>query len=219
MSPIRTFARSVLLAALGLTAACATAAPPARDGTAASGGLTPAQQAAADQGRPPFTAADVRFMQAMIGHHAQALVMAAMSPTHGASSPIPTLSGRIEVSQNDEIAMMRRWLLERGQEAPDPADHARHAAMGHASGEPMPGMLTAAELARRDAARGVEFDRLFLEFMIRHHEGAVTMVHQLFAAQGAGQDITIFRLASDIQADQTTEIERMRLMLDALAGR
>lgn len=196
---------------------CARPVPPPRDAAASSGGMTPAQQAAADSGRPPFTAADVRFMQAMIGHHGQALVMAAMSPTHGASSAIRTLSGRIAVSQQDEIDMMRRWLIERRQEAPDPAEAARHAAMGHAGG--MPGMLTAEELARLDAARGVEFDRLFLEFMIRHHEGAVTMVHQLFSAQGAGQDITIFRLASDVEADQTTEIARMRLMLAELTGR
>jgi uncharacterized protein (DUF305 family) len=189
---------------------------------------SPAALARADSGRPPYTAADVRFMQGMIGHHAQAVLMAAMAPTHGASDDVRRLAERIDVSQRDEMAMMQRWLRERGQPVPDPkpaGEHAGHAGMemtgmdmpGMAmpSGGLMPGMLTPAQLAQLGAASGAEFDRLFLTFMIQHHQGALTMVDQLFSSQGAGQDVTIFRFASDVSADQTTEIERMQSMLSA----
>lgn len=184
-----------------------------------AGVLSPAEQARADSGRPPFTAADVRFMQGMIGHHAQALVMAGMAASHGAGPAVGTLAGRIDVGQRDEIAMMQRWLRDRGQSAPDAEEQMRHAAMGHAMGDLMPGMLTPEQLAELDRARGAEFDRLFLTYMIRHHEGAVKMVHDLFAAHGAGQDITVFKLASDVEADQTTEIDRMQSMLAAMGAR
>lgn len=195
------------------TAACAATTPAGR---ASDAPLTPAQQAAADGGRPAYTRADVHFMQGMIGHHAQAITMARWATTHGASEQVKVLAGRIDVSQRDEIAFMQRWLRERGEQVP-PADaqkgagHEAHGA-GHAM---MPGMLTAEELAQLDAARGIAFDRLFLGFMIRHHEGALTMVQQLFASPGAGQDGEIFRFASDVEADQDTEIERMRSMLRA----
>jgi uncharacterized protein (DUF305 family) len=188
---------------------------------------SPAALARADSGRPPYTAADVRFMQGMIGHHAQAVLMAAMAPTHGAGDDIRRLAERIDVSQRDEMTMMQRWLRERGQPVPDqrqPGEHDGHAGMemtgmdmpgmtmSHAL---MPGMLTPAQLAQLGAASGAEFDRLFLTFMIQHHQGALTMVDQLFSSQGAGQDVTIFRFASDVSADQTTEIERMQSMLSA----
>jgi uncharacterized protein (DUF305 family) len=190
---------------------------------------TPAAIARADSGRPAYTAADVRFMQGMIGHHAQAVLMAAMAPTHGAADDIRRLAERIDVSQRDEMAMMQRWLRERGETVPDPSapnPHAGHAGMEMTGmdkagmdmpngGERMPGMLTPAQLAQLDSAKGAEFDRLFLTFMIQHHQGALTMVDQLFASQGAGQDVTIFRFASDVSADQTTEIERMQSMLSA----
>jgi uncharacterized protein (DUF305 family) len=190
---------------------------------------SPAALARADSGRPAYTAADVRFMQGMIGHHAQAVLMAAMAPTHGAGNDVRRLAERIDVSQRDEMAMMQRWLRERGQPVPDPkspSEHAGHAGMevtgmdmpGMATpsgGELMPGMLTPAQLAQLGAASGAEFNRLFLTFMIQHHQGALTMVDQLFSSQGAGQDVTIFRFASDVSADQTTEIERMQSMLSA----
>jgi uncharacterized protein (DUF305 family) len=158
----------------------------------------------------------------MIHHHAQALVMAAWAPTHGASPEIRTLAERIEVGQRDEIAGAASWLAEHGQPVPDVealvrADSAgAHPPHGMDHAMHMPGMLTADELARLDAARGSEFDRLFLTFMIPHHQGAITMVEELFRSPGAGQDEAVFRFAADVQADQAAEIDRMQRMLAAL---
>lgn len=162
-------------------------------------------------GEYPYTEADVRFMSAMIGHHAQALVMAGMAPTHGASPAVQRLAERIVAGQQDEIASMQQWLRERGR--PVPEGHAGH---GTHHGAHMPGMLTEGELRQLDGARGQEFDRLFLTYMIRHHRGAVTMVKELFASPGAAQDRTVFKFADDVGVDQTTEIARMERMLDAL---
>jgi uncharacterized protein (DUF305 family) len=149
-------------------------------------------------------------MSGMIPHHAQAVLIAGWAPGHGASEALQRLCERIVVAQRDEIALMQTWLRDRGE--PVPASDAHH---GH-DGMLMPGMLTSAQLEQLDRARGVEFDRLFLTFMIQHHEGAVTMVDAVFASEGSGQDEVVFRLASDIYADQTTEIERMHKMLAAL---
>ena len=179
-------------------------------------GLTPAQQARADSGRPPYTTADVKFMQGMIGHHAQAIVMAGWAPTHGARADVRILAERIKVAQTDEIAMMQRWLRDRRQVVPDADAHHEHAGMDMPGMPPMmPGMLTAEQFAQLDAARGPEFDRLFLTFMIGHHQGAVTMVRQLLAVPAAGQDDDVFRFVADVNVDQTTEIDRMRGMLSA----
>jgi uncharacterized protein (DUF305 family) len=196
---------------------------PAR--AAAQDAPTPASLARADSGRPSYTAADVAFMQGMIAHHAQAVLMAGMVPTHEAGADIRRLAERIDVSQRDEMAMMQRWLRERGQVVPDAkpagehAEHAEHAGMDMTgmdmSNGLMPGMLTPAQLAQLGRATRAEFDRLFLTFMIQHHQGALTMVDRLFSSQGAAQDVTIFRFASDVSADQTTEIERMQSMLSA----
>lgn len=156
---------------------------------------------------PGFTAADVRFMQHMIGHHAQAITMAAMAPGQGASENIVRLAQKIDISQRDEIAMMKQWLAERKQPAPDSVQS--HAMM-------MPGMLTAQQFAQLGTARGVEFDRMFLRFMIAHHEGALQMVADLFKKPGAGQDPDIFRFATDVDADQRDEIFVMQKLLDTL---
>ena len=154
-----------------------------------------------------FTAADVRFMQGMIGHHSQALEMTALLPERTGRDDMRLLAKRIEVSQADEIQMMQRWLEVRGQ--PVPAPHAHHA-----PGAPlMPGMLNAEEMARLAAAKGDAFDRLFLALMIKHHEGALTMVKELFSSAGAGQESEIYAFASDVDADQRMEIDRMRGML------
>jgi uncharacterized protein (DUF305 family) len=128
------------------------------------------------------------------------------------------LAQRIEVSQRDEIALMRHWLEARGQAAPNPGGaREQHEAMDHAgAGMLMPGMLTNAQLAQLAAARGAEFDRMFLDFMIRHHEGALTMVASLFATPGAGQEAEVFRFASDVDTDQRAEIARMRTLLGAM---
>jgi uncharacterized protein (DUF305 family) len=150
------------------------------------------------------TATDVRFMQGMIGHHAQALEMTALAPSRTNSEDMRLLARRIELSQSDEIALMQRWLTTRGESAPDAHDH---------GGALMPGMLTSEEMSRLQAATGKQFDRLFLEFMIRHHDGALTMVNDLFASEGAGQEPEIFAFASDVDADQRIEIDRMSAML------
>jgi uncharacterized protein (DUF305 family) len=157
------------------------------------------------------TEADVRFMKGMIGHHAQALEMAALLPSRTSRDEMKLLAKRIEVSQADEIRLMQAWLRARKETPPD--EHAHHA-----PGAPlMPGMLTADDMARLTAAAGVEFDRLFLQLMIKHHEGALVMVKDLFASAGAGQDAEIFAFASDVEADQSMEINRMRMMLRELS--
>ncbi len=174
-----------------------------------------------DSARMRFTPADVRFMTDMIGHHAQAVAMSNLAPTNGASPEIRTLAARIINAQRDEIALMQSWLRDRAQPAPE-VHISGHTVMVHGAGEShahhgtMPGMLTEAQLAELAAARGPAFDRLFLTFMIAHHKGAVTMVQTLFATDGAGQDAEVFKFASDVQVDQTTEVARMQRMLDAM---
>jgi uncharacterized protein (DUF305 family) len=164
---------------------------------------------AVDLSRVPVTPADVRFMQRMIGHHAQALEMTALVSSRTPSEDMRLLTQRIEVSQADEIAYMRGWLEARGEPLPDV--HAQH----EASAPAMPGMLTADEMARLAAASGAEFERRFLEGMIKHHEGALVMVQELLATPGAAQQAEIFAFSADVDADQRIEIERMRGMLDA----
>ncbi|MGH7573168.1 MAG: DUF305 domain-containing protein [Gemmatimonadota bacterium] len=149
-----------------------------------------------------LTKTDVRFMQEMIVHHAQALAMTDLVADRTDSEALQKLARRIEVSQKDEIAMMERWLDASGESAPERHHH-----------DPlMPGMLTEEELVRLAAATGDEFDRLFLEYMIRHHEGALVMVADLFSG-GGGQEAEVFRIASNVDADQRAEIARMRGML------
>ena len=184
---------------------------------------------------PPHTEADLRFMRGMIPHHAQALEMAALLRDRTSNPRLHRLALRIEISQKDEIAMMRRWLRDRGEEAPggttgaqagmtdddpgathEPVGMMRgHDGMGHdgMTGQLMPGMLAPEQMAQLAEARGAEFDRLFLEFMILHHQGALMMVEELFASPGAGQGSAIYHFASDVEADQEMEIRRMRMML------
>jgi len=160
---------------------------------------------------PRYTPADVEFMQGMIAHHAQALEMVALVPDRTTTESIRVLAQRIDISQRDEIRLMRSWLTERGQAAPDPAAaHERHAGMHEML---MPGMLTADQMARLAAAKGAEFDRLFLQLMIQHHQGALAMVKTLFGTQGAAQETPTFRYASGVDADQRFEIERMQKLL------
>ncbi len=160
------------------------------------------------------TAADISFMGGMIGHHAQAIVMARWAPSHGASASVRILAERIINAQQDEITAMQKWLRDRRQPVPEASPHGIMMKMNGVVHEmTMPGMLTETQLKQLDQARGKEFDRLFLTFMIQHHRGAVTMVNDLFATQGAAQDISVYKLASDVYADQTTEIERMQKML------
>ncbi|WBB70021.1 DUF305 domain-containing protein [Micromonospora sp. WMMD812] len=172
--------------------------------------LSPAEQAQLPP-PPTHTAADTQFMQHMIAHHAQALEMTALVADRAASSEVPLLARRIETSQRDEIAQMQRWLTERGEEVPGP--HAHHA--GHDA--VMPGMLTPEQFGLLRQARGAAFDRLFLDFMIRHHNGALTMVQQLYAA-GGGLEPASDRFAREVTADQGIEIRSMQQLQARLAG-
>ena len=170
--------------------------------------ITPAQST--DQSGVQFTEADVQFMQGMIGHHAQALEMSALVNERTQNEDMRRLALRIAISQEDEIGMMEGWLRARGQQLPNPHAHHMHGATL------MPGMLTPEEMARLTAAKGLEFDRLFLEGMIKHHMGALVMVETLFATPRAGQDGEIYAFASDVDSDQRMEIERMGAMLREL---
>ena len=206
------------LGAVLATVACAGTGPGAeaspQPAAASTAELEAVYRARMDSARVRFTEADVRFVTGMIGHHAQALVMSDLAPTHGASPAIKTLAARIINAQKDEIATMQRWLRDRAQ--PVPEVHISGLNMmvhGPEYAMHMPGMLTPEQLEELDDAHGLEFDKKFLAFMIQHHRGAVTMVLDLFATDGAAQDDVVFKLASDIQVDQNTEIARMELML------
>ncbi len=180
---------------------------------------------ASAQNAPRYTAADVRFMQGMIGHHAQALAMTALIPARTSRQNIRSLGQRIEVSQKDEIAMMRQWLKDRHQQVPSSdVSHDHQAAADHSmnmsgmamSDTLMPGMLTAEQLTELAKANGDEFDRLFLKDMIRHHEGALAMVASLLGTTGSAQEAEVFRFASEVDSDQRAEIARMNALLDTL---
>jgi uncharacterized protein (DUF305 family) len=166
-----------------------------------------ASGAGTEQPAPAVTAADVKFMQGMIHHHAQALDMTELIGARTQNPDMKRLGLRIQVSQTDEIKMMQQWLEARGQNVP--GRHAHH--MPGAT--PMPGMLTSDEMTRLAGATGTEFERLFLEGMIKHHGGAIVMVQELFATPGAGQQSDVFAFASDVEADQKMEIDRMGAML------
>ena len=162
-------------------------------------------------------------MSGMIGHHAQAIVMSAWAPSHGANPAVSRLAERIINAQRDEITTMQQWLRDRLQPVPDAQPMKMDAmhdmagmSMSSMSNALMPGMLTDAQMKALDAAHGKIFDQLFLTFMIQHHRGATSMVKDLFGTDGAAQDETVFKFASDVNVDQTTEIARMELMLVTL---
>jgi uncharacterized protein (DUF305 family) len=215
------FPRTGLIAVVAI-AACGSAVqapggPSPERGSGNPASRTPVGQDRAIGARPPHTAADVVFMSGMIGHHAQAVLIAGWAVSHGAGQEVRRLCERIVVGQRDEIELMQGWLRERGEPVPngDPAhqmmpgmDHSKH----------VPGMLSLEQLKLLDAARGTEFDRLFLRYMIQHHEGAISMVDQLLGSVGGGQDDMVFKLASDVYADQTTEIDFMSKMLARLSA-
>lgn len=154
-----------------------------------------------------YTVADVEFMQGMIAHHAQAIHMSRMAESHGASPRLSRLAIKIDQSQVAEIRIMQEWLRSNGQMAPDTSSWRTMT---------MAGMLTAAQLVELDAARGVEFDRLFLTYMIMHHEGALQMVKDLFAAPRAGQEVDVNVFANDVVTVQSAEIGAMRQLLSQL---
>jgi uncharacterized protein (DUF305 family) len=180
-------------------------------------GLSPVEQARRDSVYRPYTKADIEFVSGMIHHHGQAIQMARMCPSHGANRSIATLCRRVETGQSAEIGIMQTWLKDRNQPVPEPDPRGmKHVMGGVEHYMPMPGMLTEAEMAKLDSARGPEFDRLFLTYMIKHHQGAIGMVDTLFNTPGAGNDEIVFRLATDVHVDQSTEIGRMKQMLEAL---
>ena len=154
-----------------------------------------------------YSAADVRFMQGMIYHHAQALDMTALVKERTPDAGFRRLALRMEISQRDEIQLMSRWLDTRAESVPAVGMHVSR------DGPMMPGMLSPEQMDRLRAASGVQFERLFLEFMIQHHEGAIYMVRELFGSQGGGQESEVFQFATDVDVDQRMEIERMRGML------
>ena len=164
--------------------------------------LTPDQLPAQHAEIPQANGTDAAFVSGMIAHHAQAVTMAALVPSRTSRGDLRLLAERIDVSQRDEIAMLRRWLAKR--QVSD--EHAGHHVL-------MPGMLTEQQLAELGQAKGPQFDRLFLEDMIRHHEGAITMVAELLASKDGGKEPEIFSFATGVDADQRAEIRRMRAML------
>jgi uncharacterized protein (DUF305 family) len=187
-----------------LAAGCGSAPPPTLHPTPPS------------LGRYPYSDADVAFISGMIPHHAQAVIMAGWAPSHGARKDVAILCERILVGQRDEIHLMQNWLRDRGLPVPDEHSTRMHMTMpnGMEHDMLMPGMLTDEEMAALDRARGPEFDRLFLEGMIKHHQGAIDMVDVLFKSYGAAQDEFIFKFANDVYADQSVEIDRMNKMLE-----
>jgi uncharacterized protein (DUF305 family) len=253
-SALRPALRVALLAGLLVSVGCASTgrapaerapggeAPAAAPSTPAAdrgAALTPAEVEAIyrsrlEAARTRHTEADVRFMNDMIHHHAQAIEISRLAPERATSASVRTLAARIINTQQDEIVTMQRWLADRDRPVPElhvsgdrvmvhgATGHGGHADAaghdGHANAG-MPGMLSSEQILELAASEGNAFDRLFLELMIEHHRGAVVMVLDLFATDGAAQDEAVFRFASDVQVDQVTEIARMERMLATLPER
>jgi uncharacterized protein (DUF305 family) len=177
---------------------------------------------------PPRSHADVEFMQGMIMHHSQAVEMTALISSHTENKDLRSLGARISSSQSDEIKFMQHWLAARGEPVSMPMKDAIMEAMSgmpdkdlpsHMSRQPgavMPGMLTPDQMEALRKAKGAEFDHLFLTGMIQHHNGALTMVKDLFDTAGAGQDAEVFNFATDADNTQRAEIRIMQTMLENL---
>ena len=231
MRGFRNPARLLAAGALIVTAACATtAAPPSTPSETPAtqrqisedslAKLEALYQARIDSSRMRFTEADVRFMHGMIAHHAQAITMSRWAPARTDNESLQIMAARIINAQQDEIRSMQQWLRDRRQTVPE-VHEMGGTVMVHGGGEHTahaPGMLTAEQMTELERARGTEFDRLFLTYMIQHHKGAVGMVTELFRTDGAAQDEEVYKLAADVQADQTSEITRMETMLRELSG-
>jgi uncharacterized protein (DUF305 family) len=220
VAPVSSALRGLLPPSLLLLAACRAPAPPAVPASpaaavaAAPGGHgAHAMHAGHDMSAMGpvtipagalYTEADVRFMQGMIAHHGQAIAMSRLAVTRGGEPRVLRFAQKIDQSQAAEIQLMQEWLRAHDQVAPE-AESWRTMSM--------PGMLTPDEMAQLEAARGVEFDRLFLRLMIRHHEGAIRMVADLIATPRAAQDVDVSVFATDVETTQTAEIALMRRML------
>jgi uncharacterized protein (DUF305 family) len=202
-------------------AGCRSAAPAPPPVLAPGAGVVSAASAeiiaAADRAASAYTPADVEFMTGMVPHHAQAIVMAGWCATHEARADLLALCNRIVIAQTSEIRMMRQWLADRGQPVPDSSATRHVMRMGGTVHEMMmPGMLTDEEMAALGQARGAQFDYLFLTGMIRHHQGAIQMVQELWAQPGSATEDTVWRFSNDVVADQSAEIERMQIMLESI---
>lgn len=228
------------MAAVAVVSTTSAAAPPIQNpGAPGQSSRTLTADESVAMSLTQHTAADVRFMQHMIIHHAQAVEMNALIADRNASAGVQRLGARIAASQSSEMALMRRWLSERGEAVTASSVHAdhgghgeSHAAMGHgdhgdhaAHGEQagdagdvplMPGMLTPNQMSALAAARGEDFDRLFLEGMIHHHQGALNMVDELLSEVGNGEDPQMSEFLTHVTADQAAEILRMQSMLSAM---
>ena len=217
------FLAGLLALALPLSGQTAPIFHPGAPG-APSRTITPAE--ALVLARTTFTADDARFMQHMIVHHGQAVEMVALLDAHGENPRVKLLGRRIAMSQEAEIALMRDWLTARDQPLEMPDMHAGHGGMDHsahtgqataASETPvMPGMLSPAQMERLAAARGADFDRLFLTGMIQHHQGALDMVQALLALPDAAEDTLLSDFTTSVVADQSAEILRMQSLLSEL---
>ena len=161
---------------------------------------------------PPYSPADVQFMQHMIMHHAQAVEMTALIESHTQNARLRLLGERISRSQSDEIGFMKRWLSARGEPVSPPMQH-MHGMDMSTHQMMMPGMLTQEQMGALKKAKGQEFDHLFLTGMIQHHNGALNMVKDLFDTAGAGQDAELFNFATDVDSGQRAEIKIMQTML------
>ena len=189
--------------------ACLTQLPAGLTGQTRPASVSPATTVTApDTGRRKYSVADVAFVQGMIGHHAQALEMTALLPGRSTRADMSLLGERITVSQRDEIAMMTDWLRVRGETVPPVA------ATGESHGHHhMPGMLSVAQMDSLRSSKGPPFDQLFLRYMIQHHEGALVMVRELLASPGGAHEPQLYGFASDVDAEQRAEIDRMKRLI------
>jgi uncharacterized protein (DUF305 family) len=188
--------------------------PPAVVQPGAPGKPTRALPATVRPTLPPASPADVQFMQGMIMHHAQAVEMTALIESHTENKDLRSLGARISSSQSDEMKFMKRWLASRGQPISQPLHDMSHAKTAHEPMALMPGMLTPKQMEALRKAKGEEFDHLFLRGMIQHHDGALTMVKELFDTAGAGQEAELFNFATDVDSGQRAEIRIMQSMLE-----
>ena len=228
-STVRSAARPLLAAILSatcLTAPALTApalaqqAPIVQPGAPGQSGKQLSADEATRIADTRFSADDTAFMQGMIHHHHQALQMAALVPERTSNQALRDAAKRIDASQEDEIAFMQGWLRSRGQTVPDPAAHAAmgHDMAGHSmDGQMMPGMASAAQMAALAKLDGAAFDTRFLELMIAHHEGAITMVEQLLDQPGSAYDPVLYEFTSDVTNEQRAEIDRMTVLLTGLS--
>ena len=206
----RTFLGAILLVPANICLAQAPIIQPGPPGEAPGELSAEEAIAIADSSYSP---ADAQFMQDMIPHHHQALEMAALVAERTNTQELIDVAGRINASQGDEIEFMQRWLVERGEQVPEPTAHdAMHTT------HKMAGMATPEQMAELAASEGTDFDRLFLQLMITHHEGAVKMVEELLEQPGSAYDPVLFEFTSDVTNDQTTEIERMSALLLGLSS-